>query len=108
MKRDWFSGGFRERLPVVTFLILFMLLYFPINQINHGRGGFAPTIAEIDGKMPLYPVFVIPYVLGFAAMGFLPMLAAWKFPRPLFQEYALALFAVVCVGFTLWLALPAY
>lgn len=108
MKRDWFGGGFLERLPVVVLLIGIMLLYFPINQINHGRGGFAPTIAAIDGNMPLYPVFVIPYVLGFAAMGFLPMWAAWKFPRRLFQEYSLALLTVIAVGFTLWLALPAY
>jgi membrane-associated phospholipid phosphatase len=108
MKRDWFGSRFRERLPVLVFLLFMLSLYFPVNQINSGRGGFAPTIEAIDGQMPLYPVFVIPYVVGFLTMGLFPTFAAWKFPRDLFQEYALALFTVIIVGFSLWLLLPAY
>ncbi len=107
-KRDWFGHSFAQRLPILTLSIVTMHLYFPINQFNAGRGGVVPRIDAIDGHMPLLPIFVVPYIIGFFMMGGFPILAAWKFPRALFQEYMVALFMVVLTGFFFWLAFPAY
>lgn len=107
-KRDWFGGGFKERLPVMLFMQAFMLLYFPINQFNATRGGFVPRLDAIDGAMPLMPIFVVPYAIGFAMMGGFPFLASIIMPRALFQQYMLGLFTVIVIGFSIWLLFPAY
>ncbi|MFP4322412.1 MAG: phosphatase PAP2 family protein [Anaerolineales bacterium] len=108
MKRDWFGETFIQRIPLLIIIFSMMMLYFPINQFNAGRGGVVPRIEAIDGQMPLIAIFVVPYVVGFWAMGLFPLLAAIVFSRSLFQEYMMALFLVVMVGFFFWLAFPAY
>jgi membrane-associated phospholipid phosphatase len=107
-KRDWFSGTFKQRLPLVLALLTYQTLYFPINRYLADKGGWVADIEIIDGNMPLIPIFVIPYVLGFILMPLFPLIAAWKFPRPLFQEYMVAFFLAMTLGFTIWLLLPAY
>ena len=107
-KRDWFGEGFRTRIPTLIFIFLMLSLYFPINRYLNDKGGFVAHLDSIDGNMPLLPVFVIPYVLGFGMIGLMPIYAAWKFPRQLFQQYMTALFTIMVIGFTIWIVLPAY
>src|SRR5688572_13648963 len=91
LKRDWFGETFRQRLPLLMFLIGFQMLYWPINQFLSAQGGGTNVgIPAIDGNMPLLPAFAIPYGLGFAVMPLFPLIAAFKFPRRLFQEYMIA------------------
>lgn len=104
--RDWFGNSLRERWPLLLFLLAFQSLYFPINQIV--SGGVHLYIPQIDGAIPRLSIFVIPYAMGFTLMPIFPLIAAWKFPRQLFQEYAIAFFAIMCIGFTIWLVFPAY
>lgn len=108
LKRDWFGENFRERLPLLLFLLIFQTLYFLINRFNANRGGFVADIPAIDGKMPLIGVFVVPYIGGLVLMPLFPAYAAWKFPRHLFQEYALGFFTIMCVGYSIWIIFPAY
>jgi membrane-associated phospholipid phosphatase len=109
LHRDWFREGFRHRLPLMFFLLSFQGLYFPINQFLSAKGGGTNVaLANIDGKMPLLPLFVVAYALGFAVMPVLPLYAAWKFPRDLFQQYMVAFFLIMCCGYTIWLVFPAY
>lgn len=103
---DWFGEGLRQRLPVLGFLLVFQWLYFPINQIH--EGGFTANIPEIDGNMPLIPVFVVAYVASILMMPVFPLFAAWKFPRELFREYMVAFFAIMVMGYLLWILIPAY
>lgn len=107
--RDIFQAGFRNRLPLMIFLLSFQALYFPINQYLSAKGGGTNVaMSSVDGNMPLLPVFVVAYALGFAVMPLLPLYAAWKFPRDLFQQYAVAFFLIMCCGYTIWLVFPAY
>jgi membrane-associated phospholipid phosphatase len=104
--RDWFGNTLRERWPLLLFIIAFQSLYFPINQIV--SGGVHLYIPQIDGEMPRLSIFVIPYAMGFVLMPLFPIIAAWKFSRQVFQEYAIAFFAIMVIGFTIWLLFPAY
>lgn len=108
LKRDWFSGTFKARLPLVLALLTYQTLYFPLNRYLADKGGWVADIKAIDGNMPLLPIFVIPYALGFALMPLFPLYAAWKFPRHLFQEYMVAFFIAMTLGFGIWLFFPAY
>lgn len=108
LKRDWFGNTFRERIPLVAFLLAWQCWYFVINQYLKDKGGFVADLDVIDGNMPLLPIFVIPYLLGLSMMPIFTLFAAWKFPRDLFQRYAIAFFAIMCIGYTLWLIFPAY
>lgn len=105
-KYDWFAERFRMRLPLLGFLLAFQMLYFPINQIH--EGGFTADIEAIDGEMPLFPIFVVPYVLSIWLMPLFPLYAAWKFPRALFREYMVAFFTIMVMGYSLWILIPAY
>ena len=107
-KRDWFSGGLLGRLPLVGFLLTFQALYFPINWFLADKGGFVADIEAIDGNMPLLPIFVIPYVSSLLMLPLFVTVAAWKFPRELFQEYMIAFFTIMVFGFCIWLLFPAY
>ncbi|MCQ3929013.1 MAG: hypothetical protein DPW16_01020 [Chloroflexi bacterium] len=104
--RDWFGNSLRERWPLLLFLLAFQSLYFPINQVV--SGGVHLYIPQIDGNIPRLSIFVIPYAMGFMLMPIFPLLAAWKFSRQMFQEYAIAFFSVMVLGFIIWLAMPAY
>jgi membrane-associated phospholipid phosphatase len=108
LKRDWFGNTFRERIPLVVFLLAWQCWYFLINQYLQDKGGFVADLDAIDGNMPLLPIFVVPYVMGLSMMPIFTLFAAWKFPRDLFQRYAIAFFTIMCVGYTLWLIFPAY
>lgn len=103
---DWFGDGLRQRLPLLVFLLAFQCLYFPINQIH--EGGFTANIPAIDSKLPLIPEFVVAYVMSILLMPLFPLYAAWKFPRELFREYMVAFFAIMVMGYTLWILIPAY
>lgn len=103
--RDWFGQTWQERLPLLVFLFLFQGLYFPINQI--ADDGVHLYIAVLDGARPIIGWFIVPYGLGFFFLGLMFPLAAVWFPRALFREYAVAFFIIMCVGFTIWVVMPA-
>ena len=108
LKRDWFGDTFRSRIPIVLLIYGIQLLYFPINIYLQDKGGFKADIAAIDGEMPLLPIFIVPYYMGLASMPFWHAIAAWKFPRRLFQQYVVAFLTVMVGGFLLWVIFPAY
>jgi membrane-associated phospholipid phosphatase len=105
---DWFGNNLRERIPLVAFLLTWQTLYFVINRYLADKGGWVADIEAIDGNMPLIPVFAVPYILGLGLMPFFTITAAWKFPRDLFQRYAIAFFIIMTLGFAIWLLFPAY
>ena len=108
LKRDWFGESFRSRIPILLLVYGIQLLYFPINIYLQDKGGFKADIASIDGNMPLLPIFVVPYNLGLVSLPIWHVVAAWKFPRDLFQRYIVAFLTVMITGFLLWLIFPAY
>jgi len=108
LKRDWFGDTFRSRIPILLLVYGIQLLYFPINIYLQNKGGFKADIASIDGNMPLLPIFVVPYYMGLGSLPIWHAVAAWKFPRDLFQKYIVAFLTVMLVGFSLWLLFPAY
>jgi membrane-associated phospholipid phosphatase len=89
-------------------MVTYMMLYFPINQYLKDKGGWVPRIDAIDNSMPTLAIFVIPYVFSLMMMPIFPIIAAWLFPRHLFQEYMVALFTIMTIGFSMWLFFPAY
>lgn len=100
--------SFKERLPIVAAVFMYQMVYFPINRYLHNKGGFVASVEAIDGRMPLIPVFVVPYVLSFMLFPLFPVFAAWKFPRRLFQSYMVSQMTVMSLGFSIWVAVPAY
>jgi membrane-associated phospholipid phosphatase len=108
LKRDWFGETFRSRIPILLLVYGIQLLYFPINMYLQDKGGFKADIASIDGNMPLLPIFVVVYYMGLASLPIWHAVAAWKFPRDLFQKYIVAFLTVMITGFLLWIIFPAY
>jgi membrane-associated phospholipid phosphatase len=84
---------------LLALFLLVALLYFPLNR----RKPLYYWKTRFDDKLPLIPVFVVPYILHtpFIAMSF------WLLSTtPIFRNFLTAQLLCFCLGCLFWLIFP--
>ena len=95
----------RKRLALLAVLLILLSLYFPINQ--NMTGGISPDL-PIDARIPLWPVWAVPYLLTLpwwiAALAW----GALKMDFPLWQHFSLCLGITIAIGCSVFILYPTY
>jgi membrane-associated phospholipid phosphatase len=94
-----------KRLIGLGMLLGGMLLYWPINRV--GRGGLALETA-LDRAIPLWPVWVIPYLGVFLALLLLLIAVYQWMPYRMFQAFISANLIAFAVSYAIYLVFPTY
>jgi membrane-associated phospholipid phosphatase len=98
-------GRRSRRITWLVIILASMVLYFPINRLVHG--GVELSLL-VDRYLPLYPPFVIPYLLGTLLFVVLPVWAAVCARSGEFEEYAITLLLATGVSYLVYLVFPTY
>lgn len=81
------------------------LLYFPLNR--YSTGGIAPSI-PLDAYIPVWPVWVVPYVLTLPWwIGFF-LWAAFSMDESLYRPFVIAESLAILCGITTFALFPTY
>jgi hypothetical protein len=90
----------------MTFLVVCAAgLYFPLNRKL--TGGFNLSTL-LDAKIPLWPVWVIPYLLCLPAWAGGLIWAAWKMDEQLFHSFVSACLFVLLLAALFYYFVPTY
>jgi membrane-associated phospholipid phosphatase len=89
----------------LAIMLAVMLLYFPINRL---AGGGAALESAIDPRIPLYPLFILPYLTGLILFGGLLLWAAFKANKGEFESYYLCLLFTTLISYVIYIVLPTY
>jgi membrane-associated phospholipid phosphatase len=95
----------RTRLLWLIALFAVQLLYFPINRSVHGGVVIA---TPWDASIPLWPIWVIPYLMGLAWWAGCFIWAAWKMPDDLYRAFVIGLISVMLASYVVYMAFPTY
>ena len=107
MRELWkdFFRTLRGRLALPAMLLLASGTYLPLNQLQ--KGGFVFKTA-LDAYIPIWPVWVFPYLLCIPVWVLCFLYAAWKMDDRLYRAFTVGALFVILVGvsfFTFW---PTY
>jgi membrane-associated phospholipid phosphatase len=95
----------RNRLFLASGLLL-QALYFPINRLM--KGGVAP-MTSLDAHIPLWPVWVAPYML---ALGWWVLAVTWSIFKmrddAMFLSFIIAEFSAMAIGVAFFVLFPTY
>jgi membrane-associated phospholipid phosphatase len=94
-----------KRLIGLAALLGAMLLYLPINRA--GRGGLALETA-LDRAIPLWPVWIVPYLGVFLALLILLIAVYLWMPYRMFQAFISANLIAFAVSYLIYLVFPTY
>jgi len=95
----------KQRLVWLVALFLIQWLYFPINRMV--TGGVVLSISW-DEFFPLWPIWVVPYLLSLVWWAGCFIWAAWKMEEDLYQAFALGLIAVMLSSYVVYILYPTY
>jgi hypothetical protein len=98
-KRRW------RRMLWLAIILIMMALYFPINLLV--RGGVQLT-SSLDQSIPLYPVFIIPYLSGSLLFIVLPVWAAFSVRSGEFEFYFMCILLATAVSYIVYITYPTY
>ena len=79
--------------------------HLPINRFAHGG---TELILPIDRHIPLYPPFVVPYLLASLLFVGLPVWAAFKVKSGEFAAYTISILFATWISFIVYLAYPTF
>jgi hypothetical protein len=94
------------RLGMTVLVVIAASLYFPLNQ-TLTTGGFNLS-TPLDAWIPLWPVWVIPYLLCLPAWVGGLMWAAWKMDDRLFRSFITAGLFVLLSAALFYYVFPTY
>lgn len=83
----------------------FQALYFPINKRAKGERDL--SIEAIDGRIPRYSSFIVPYSLGFVYLSLMHPIAGVALSRRHFRQHIVASMVATITGFLFWIFFPA-
>jgi membrane-associated phospholipid phosphatase len=95
----------RRRLGWLVALFLVQWLYFPINRL--ARGGVV-LATPWDALIPLWPVWVIPYLFSLLWWAGCFVWAALQMDEAPYQTFIVSLIAVMLASYVVYLAYPTY
>lgn len=94
-----------QRIGWMLFAFGVQALYFPVNW------SVQPTLllkTPLDALVPLWPAWVLPYVLTWVMWLGCATWAVWKMEPRLYKAAVAALLATACVGLACFLVFPNY
>ena len=97
--------GFKKRLILILLIIGAQCLYTLTNRVMHG--GWLPK-TFLDNYIPLWPVWVVPYVLVDVIWIIFSLIAAWKMEERLFRVYVIASLAIIIPSMFIFVLFPTY
>jgi membrane-associated phospholipid phosphatase len=95
----------RRRLAWLILLLSLQLLYFPINRTI--QGGVVLT-TPWDANIPLWPVWVIPYLLSIGWWIGSFIWAAWRMDDGLYRAFIVSFVAVFATSYLVYIVYPTY
>jgi membrane-associated phospholipid phosphatase len=95
----------RRRILWVTIMLVSMALYFLINR--YVQGGVQLNL-QLDQSIPLYPPFIIPYLMGTLLFIGLPVWSAIRVQSGEFEEYTFCVLLATAVSYITYLVFPTY
>ena len=98
-KRRW------RRVLWLAIILAAMALYFPINLLAHDGVQLA---SPLDQAIPLYPVFIIPYLIASVLFVGLPVWAAFSARSGEFEFYTICILLATAISYIIYLAYPTY
>jgi hypothetical protein len=98
-KRRW------RRVLWLAIILAAMALYFPINLLVHGG---VQLSSPLDQFIPLYPVFIIPYLSGSLLFIGLPVWAAFSARSGEFEFYLVCILLATAISYIVYLTYPTY
>jgi membrane-associated phospholipid phosphatase len=103
--RSGFSALAAGRLLPLAILCLVQLLYFPINRTVQGGVVLATSW---DAGIPLWPIWVVPYLLSLAWWAGSYLWAAWRMPEELYQALVVSAVSIILVSYVIYILFPTY
>jgi membrane-associated phospholipid phosphatase len=95
----------RVRLVWLAVLLVLQFLYFPINRTVQGGVVLATSW---DYLFPLWPVWVIPYLLSLVWWMGCFVWAAWKMDDDLFRAFVISMVLVMLASYLVYILYPTY
>jgi membrane-associated phospholipid phosphatase len=95
----------KKRLILVCLIIGAQCLYTFTNRTM--QGGWMPK-TSLDNYIPIWPVWVVPYLLVIAVWVSFSLLAAWKMDERLFRAYVVASLATILPSMLFFVLYPTY
>jgi membrane-associated phospholipid phosphatase len=95
----------RQRLASLAGLLVLLSLYFPINQTV--TGGIRPDL-PIDARIPLWPIWAVPYLLTLPWWIASLAWGALKMDFPRWRRFALCLGITIVIAYTIFILYPTY
>jgi membrane-associated phospholipid phosphatase len=93
------------RLLWLAVLVVVQLMYFPINRTIQG-GVVLDT--PLDGYVPLWAVWIIPYMLGLLWWALCYGWAAWKMEDDLYRAFVISFVTVMLTSYVIYIVFPTY
>ncbi len=95
----------RHRFFWLTVILLSLALYFPINRIAHG--GMQLSLS-IDRLVPMFPLAIVPYLLGDVLFIGLPIWAAIRAKPNEFASYTISILLATGISYIIYLTFPTF
>ncbi len=95
----------KSRLPWLVALFMVQWLYFPINRMV--TGGVILT-TPWEHLFPLWPVWVVPYLLSLLWWAGCFVWATWKMDDELYRALAVGLISVMLSSYVVYILYPTY
>ena len=86
-------------------MLALLLVYFPINRLVNG--GWALALA-VDRYIPLWPLALIPYLLGSFLFVAFPVWASLYSEKYKFEAYVISFLAATIISYIIYLVLPTF
>lgn len=96
----------RGRLVWLIALFTVQLLYFPLNRLI--QGGLVLRIPALDDLVPLWPSWMLPYLLSIVWWTACFLWAAWKMEDNLYRALMSGAIAVLLCSYLVYLFFPTY
>jgi len=94
-----------KRLVWLLTIFALQMLYFPINRLM--EGGIAPS-TPMDDWIPVWPIWVVPYLLSLLWWTGAFAWAAWKMEAKLYRALATGIIAVMLFSYAVYIFCPTY
>jgi membrane-associated phospholipid phosphatase len=94
------------RLAWMAALFVVQWLYFPLNRMI--QGGVVLRIPLLDDRIPLWPIWIIPYLLSLLWWTGCFIWAAWKMEDKLYYAFVIGAISVMLASYVVYLVYPTY
>lgn len=94
-----------KRFSLLAILFVAQSLYFPINRLMDGGIIFKTTL---DQYIPLWAIWVVPYLLYLPFWITAFIWAAFKMETRMFERFFASALAATLIGITVFLLFPTY